>query len=50
MIVFSKLLFPSTSNDTSVKDIRLTMDIEHFGEINWCRAIIQDIHEAAQHW
>ncbi|CAO2045454.1 unnamed protein product [Urochloa humidicola] len=50
IIVFSKLLFPSTSSDTSVKDIRLTMDLDKFGEINWCGAVVQDIKEAAHSW
>lgn len=42
LVIFSKLLFPMTNIDITRKDVVLTKDLNNFGNIDWCKAIVDD--------
>lgn len=46
MVVYSKLLFPTTSNNIIGKDAMLTKYIDYFDGIDWCKVIVDDLREA----
>lgn len=50
MIVFNRLLFPTSSYDVSNNDVRLTMDMSKIGEVDWCKLVVEDIRAAASRW
>ncbi|XP_062213152.1 uncharacterized protein LOC133914001 [Phragmites australis] len=50
MIVFNRLLFPTSSYDVSNNDVRLTMDMSKIGEVDWCKLVVEDIRAAASQW
>jgi hypothetical protein len=43
VIAFNKLLFPAVDNNVRGKDAFLTMDVSDFGNVNWCKAVVDEI-------
>lgn len=50
IIACNKLLFPSTDNNIRCKDVYLTRDLSCLPALNWCKAVVDDIREAALNW
>lgn len=48
LVNFSKLLFSAASNNITGKDVVLTKDIDNFGDIKWCKAVVDDLREATR--
>jgi len=48
IIASNKLLFPSTDNNIRCKDIYLTRDLSRLSDMNWCKAVVDDLRHAAQ--
>jgi hypothetical protein len=43
VIAFNKLLFPAVDNDIRGKDAFLTMDVSDFANVNWCKAVVDEL-------
>jgi hypothetical protein len=50
LILFNRLLFPTTSWLISYNEVLLTEELERFPQIDWCHLIFSDLCEAAQKW
>ncbi|CAL4955068.1 unnamed protein product [Urochloa decumbens] len=50
IIACNKLLFPSTDNNIRCKDIYLTRDLSRLPGLNWCKAVVDDLRDAAVAW
>nr|XP_034576124.1 uncharacterized protein LOC117839809 isoform X1 [Setaria viridis] len=50
IIACNKLLFPSTDNNIRCKDVYLTRDLSCLPALNWCKAVVDDLREAALNW
>jgi hypothetical protein len=50
IIACNKLLFPSTDNNIRCKDVYLTRDLARLPALNWCKAVVDDLREAALTW
>jgi hypothetical protein len=50
LILFNRLLFPTTSWSISFNEVLLTEEMERFPQIDWCHLIFSDLCEAAQRW
>ncbi|RLM75116.1 hypothetical protein C2845_PM15G09110 [Panicum miliaceum] len=47
IIACNKLLFPSTDNNIRSKDVYLTRDLSQLSDMNWCKAVVDDLRYAA---
>ncbi|KAG2582963.1 hypothetical protein PVAP13_6KG145212 [Panicum virgatum] len=47
IIASNKLLFPSIDNNIRCKDIYLTRDLPRLSDMNWCKAVVDDLRHAA---
>ncbi|KAG2563889.1 hypothetical protein PVAP13_8KG371800 [Panicum virgatum] len=47
IIASNKLLFPSIDNNIRCKDIYLTRDLSRLSDMNWCKAVVDDLRHAA---
>jgi hypothetical protein len=50
LILFNRLLFPSSSWGISSHEVLLTEEIDRFHETDWCHLIFNDLCEAAHKW
>ena len=50
LILFNRLLFPTSSWGISNHEVLLTEEMDRFHEIDWCHLIFNDLCEAAQKW
>ncbi|CAL5059090.1 unnamed protein product [Urochloa decumbens] len=50
IIACNKFLFPSTDNNIRCKDIYLTRDLSCLPGLNWCKAVVDDLRDAAVAW
>ncbi|CAL4988272.1 unnamed protein product [Urochloa decumbens] len=50
IIACNKFLFPSTDNNIRYKDIYLTRDLSCLPGLNWCKAVVDDLRDAAVAW
>jgi hypothetical protein len=50
LILFNRLLLPTTSWSISYNEVLLTEELERFPHIDWCHLIFSDLCEAAQKW
>lgn len=50
IMAFNKLLFPDTSNNIRGKDAFMTADISGFRNMNWCKALVDNLRDAALSW
>jgi hypothetical protein len=50
VVTFNKLLFPAVDNNVRGKDAFMTMDVSDFPNVNWCKALVDEIHHAAITW
>uniref|UniRef100_K3ZE82 Ubiquitin-like protease family profile domain-containing protein n=1 Tax=Setaria italica TaxID=4555 RepID=K3ZE82_SETIT len=50
IIACNKLLFPSTDNNIRCKDVYLTRDLSCLSALNRCKAVVDDLREAALNW
>ncbi|KAJ1257448.1 hypothetical protein BS78_K016200 [Paspalum vaginatum] len=46
----NKLLFPSTDNNIRAKDVYLTRDLSRLPGMNWCKAVVDELRDAARTW
>jgi hypothetical protein len=44
---FNKLLFPAVDNNVRGKDAFMTMDVSDFPNVNWCKAVVDEIRHSA---
>ncbi|XP_002450520.2 uncharacterized protein LOC8076785 isoform X5 [Sorghum bicolor] len=50
MIASNKLLFPSSDNNIRAKDVYLARNLSRLPTMNWCKAVTDEIQEAARTW
>jgi hypothetical protein len=50
IIACNKLLFPGTDNNIRCKDVYLTRDLFCLPGLNWCKALVDDLRDAAFTW
>jgi hypothetical protein len=50
VVAFNKLLFPAVDNNVRGKDTFMTMDVSDFPNVNWCKAVVDEIRHAAITW
>jgi hypothetical protein len=50
LILFNRLLFPTSSWGISNHEVLLTEEMDRFHETDWCHLIFNDLYEAAQKW
>ncbi|RLN17154.1 hypothetical protein C2845_PM02G17990 [Panicum miliaceum] len=50
IIACNKLLFPSTDNNIRCRDVYLTRDLSCLSGLNWCKAVVDDLRDAAASW
>lgn len=50
VISCNKLLFPSNDNNVRCKDVYLTRDLSRLSRLNWCKAVVDDLRDAALSW
>jgi hypothetical protein len=50
VIAFNKLLFPAVDNNVRGKDPFLTMDVSDFTNVNWCKAVVDELRYSAIMW
>ncbi|CAN6374823.1 unnamed protein product [Urochloa humidicola] len=50
IIACNKFLFPTTDNNIRCKDIYLTRDLSCLPGLNWCKAVVDDLRDAAVAW
>jgi hypothetical protein len=47
VVAFNKVLFPAVDNNVRGKDTFMTMDVSDFPNVNWCKAVVDEIRHAA---
>ncbi|KAL6850318.1 hypothetical protein ACP4OV_020945 [Aristida adscensionis] len=50
MILFNRMLFPTSSGNMDSSDIMKSLDVESFGEIDWSQSVFDDIKIAVRKW
>jgi hypothetical protein len=50
VIAFNKLLFHAVDNNIREKDVFLTMDVSDFANVNWCKAVLDELRYSAIMW
>ncbi|KAJ1269913.1 hypothetical protein BS78_06G014300 [Paspalum vaginatum] len=50
LIVFNRMLFPTSAYNISNSEIEYTMDLESFADIDWQQAMLDDLREDAIQW
>jgi hypothetical protein len=50
VVAFNKLLFLALDNNIRGQDAFLTKDLSQFGNINWCKAVLDELRHAAMMW
>lgn len=50
LILFNRLLFPTSSWSISNNEVLMTEDMDRFPDIDWCQLVFNDLCEAAAKW
>uniref|UniRef100_A0A0A9AJW3 Uncharacterized protein n=1 Tax=Arundo donax TaxID=35708 RepID=A0A0A9AJW3_ARUDO len=50
VVTFNKLLFPGSDNNIRGQDAFMTKDLSRFRDINWCKAVVDELRHAAITW
>jgi len=48
MCTFQSLLFSNTDSYIRLEDVKNTEDLENIGNINWCKAVVDNLRKAAR--
>ncbi|TVU20680.1 hypothetical protein EJB05_32863, partial [Eragrostis curvula] len=50
VVAFNKLLFPAVDNNIRGQDAFMTKNWSQFGNMNWCKALVNELRHAAITW